>query len=183
MIFSFFDPIEYKNAPTTQIFKNYRAYFNRVVPNFKLKTYYISGSPRPEQLAYTLYGNSQLYWVLLMINDNYDPFYGWICGQEASYQAAIQRYKDVGGQQVLYHVDNNGERYYNLVEHPINKNHWYDKGDKEMKYLQYQGPLAAVDTLEDAILRNESKREIKIIDPNDMSNFISSIIREMEKSL
>lgn len=183
MLFSFFDAIEYNGKPTTQIFKNYRSYLNRVLVNFKLKTYYISGSPRPEQLANTLYGNPQLYWVLLMINDNFDPFYGWITNQEASYQCAIQRYQDIGGQQVLYHVDNNGEKYYNLVEHPINKGHWYDKGDKEMKHMQYQGPLAAVDTYEDAILKNEAKREIKIIDPIDITNFVSSFIREMEKSL
>ncbi|ASZ76391.1 baseplate wedge subunit [Proteus phage PM2] len=183
MIFSFFDPVEYRGKPTTNIFKNYKVYIKRVLSNYKLKTYYIKGSPRPEELANTLYGNPQLYWVLLMINDNYDPFHGWIKGQEASYQSAIQRYENAGGQQVLYHIDNNGERYYNLVEDPDNPGLWYDKGDKEMEYLQYNGPLAAVDILEDAILRNEESREIKIIDPKEIQSFISAIIREMEKSL
>lgn len=183
MIFSFFDPINYKNIPTTNIFKNYRSYLNRVLANFKLKTYYISGSPRPEQLAYTIYGNSQLYWVLLMINDNFDPFHGWIKPQEACYQSAIQRYSEVGGNQVLYHIDINGERYYNLIEDPEHPGTYYDKGDKKMKFPQYTGKLAAVDILEDSILSNETKREIKIIDPVDINNFVSSMIREMEKSL
>lgn len=183
MLFSYFDPINYDGKQTTQIFKNYRAYFNRALNNFNLKTYYINGSPRPEQLAHLLYGNSQLYWVLLMLNNNYDPFHGWLKGQEASYQSAIQRYSNVGGEQVLYHVNKDNERFYNLVEDPENPGNWYDKGDVFKRHIQYKGALAAVDTLEDAILKNEVNREIKIIDPADINSFISAFIREMEKSL
>lgn len=182
MLFSYFEPITYGGKTTTDIFRNYRAYFNRVAVKYKLKTHYIRGNPRPEQLAYSLYGNQQLYWVILMCNNIYDPFHGWIESQEASYQSAIQRYKDIGGEQVLYHVDAQGEKYYNLVEKPGFPGHWYDKGDKLMKHLQYNGPLAAVDTLEDSILRNEVKREIKIISPRDIDAFLNSFIREMEKA-
>ncbi|BBC78217.1 baseplate wedge subunit [Escherichia phage EcS1] len=191
MIFSFFDPVSYQaktvdvNAPVvklTDIYRDYQTYFNRVIAKFKLKTYYISGAPRPEELANILYGNTQLYWVLLMCNANFDPFHGWITSQEAAYQSAIQRYQDVGGEQVLYHIDALGELWYNLVEDPANPGNWYDKGDKLMRYRQYQGPLAAVDTYEDAIRKNEHAREIKIIDPNDIESFLSGLIREMEKA-
>lgn len=191
MLFSFYEPVKYqaktidKNASSVQltdIFKNYKEYFDRVAAKYKLKTYYISGSPRPEELAYILYDNTQLYWILLMCNNNYDPFHGWIKSQEASYQSAIQRYKDVGGEQVLYHVDKDGEIWYNLVEDPNNPGSWYDKGDKLMKHKQYEGALAAVDTYEDAIRKNEVAREIKIIDPRDIESFLSALIREMEKA-
>lgn len=199
MLFSFFDPINYeaktihKNAPSltnsdlkaipmTDIFRDYKGYFDRVAVNYRLKTYYISGAPRPDELAYILYGNPHLYWVLLMCNNVYDPFYSWITGQEAAYQASIQKYKDVGGNQVLYHVDEKGEIWYNLVEDPKNPQTWYDKGDRTMSYPQYNGPLAAVDVYEDAIRKNEIKREIKIIDPTDIQTFISDLIKEMEKA-
>ncbi|QEA10640.1 baseplate wedge subunit [Enterobacter phage vB_EhoM-IME523] len=200
MLFSFFDPINYeaktikKNAasltkldvqpiPMADIFRDYMSYFKKVAANYKLKTYYISGAPRPEELAYQIYGNTQLYWVLLMCNTTYDPFWGWITGQEAAYQASIQRYKDVGGNKVLYHVNENGEKFWNLVSYPDAPQTWYDKGDRNRMYPQYQGPLAAVDTYEDAILKNEAKREIKIIDPYDIESFISNLIREMEKAV
>lgn len=198
MLFSFFDPITYeaktihKNAPSltnsdiksipmTDIFRNYQSYFKSVAKNYQLKTYYISGSPRPEELAYQLYGNPQLYWVLLMCNNVYDPYYGWITNQEASYQYAIQKYEYSGGEQVLYHVDENGEKYYNLVSDDGYT--WYDKGDKAKAFPQYEGALAAVDTYEAAILDNEHKREIKIIDVSDIDNFIAALIKEMEKAL
>lgn len=200
MLFSFFDPINYESktvkpdsssltdadvlsVPMTDIFRNYKEYFDKVAKNYTLKTYYISGAPRPEELAHQLYGNVQLYWVLLMCNNIYDPYYGWITGQESAYQAAIQRYATAGGNQVLYHVNEKGEKFWNLVNTPENPYTWYDKGDTEKRYPQYEGPLAAVDIYEDAIRKNEYKREIKIIDPNDIESFVSALIREMEKAL
>lgn len=200
MLFSFFDPIDYESktvkpdsssltdadvlsVPMTDIFRNYKEYFDKVAKNYTLKTYYISGAPRPEELAHQLYGNVQLYWVLLMCNNIYDPYYGWITGQESAYQAAIQRYATAGGNQVLYHVNEKGEKFWNLVNTPENPYTWYDKGDTEKRYPQYEGPLAAVDIYEDAIRKNEYKREIKIIDPNDIESFVSALIREMEKAL
>ena len=93
MLFSFFSPIDYsaktvkgakaKAIPTADIFRNYRKYFDTVAENYLLQTYYISGAPRPEELAYILYGNSQLYWILLMCNNVYDPFRDWIKTQDA----------------------------------------------------------------------------------------------------
>ncbi|AND76093.1 hypothetical protein MX01_148 [Escherichia phage MX01] len=200
MLFSFFDPINYESktvkpdsgsltnadvlsVPMTDIFRNYKEYFDKVAKNYTLKTYYINGAPRPEELANQLYGNVQLYWVLLMCNNVYDPYYDWITGQEVAYQAAIQRYSTAGGNQVLYHVNEKGEKFWNLVNTPENPYTWYDKGDTEKRYPQYEGPLAAVDIYEDAIRKNEYKREIKIIDPNDIESFVSALIREMEKAL
>lgn len=199
MLFSFFDPIYYeaktikkdgasltnadvKAIPMADIFKNYGAYFKTVASNYKLKTHYIQGAPRPEELADQLYGNPQLYWVLLMCNNVYDPYYGWLVNQEAGYQSAIQRYQDVGGNKILYHLDIDRNQWFNLVEYPENSQVWYDKGDRLHKYPQFEGPLAAIDTYEDSILKNEKLREIKIIDPYDIETFVSRMIREMEKA-
>ncbi|UPW39249.1 baseplate wedge protein [Escherichia phage vB_EcoM_ESCO47] len=189
MLFTFFDPIGYsaktidKNAPVipmTDIFRNYKEYFKRVAANYRLRTYYIKGSPRPEELANQIYGNPQLYWVLLMCNDNYDPYYGWITSQEAAYQASIQKYANAGGDQVLYHINENREKFYNLVSYPDEPLVWYDKGDKARRYPQYKGPLAAVDTYEAAVLENEALRKIKIVAKEDINSFITDLIREME---
>lgn len=189
MLFSFFDPITYapktvnedaEPVSMTDIFRNYKAYFKRAASNYRLRTHYIQGAPRPEELAYQIYGNPQLYWVLLMCNDNYDPYYGWITTQEAAYQYSIQKYENAGGNQVLYHVDENGEKYYNLVESRTNPGVWFDKGDEAQEFPQFTGTLAAVDTYEAAIINNEAKRAIKIISQQDIDPFIQDLIREME---
>ncbi|QFR56105.1 baseplate wedge subunit protein [Serratia phage Muldoon] len=182
MLFSFFEPRQYGKVQMTDIFRNYGAYFDAALVNFKPRKYFIAGAPRPEELAYILYGNTQLYWVLLMLNNVYDPWNGWITTQETAYQNAIQKYSKVGGDQVLYHVDKKGEKWYNLVQDPDFPGHWYDKGDIDKKYLQYSGTLVPVSTLEDAIRENEKRREIQIIDPSDIDAFLSNMIREMEKA-
>lgn len=182
MLFSFFPAVEYQGKMITDIIRNYRAYFNAIISDYNITSYYIQGSPRPEQVAYEVYGNQHLYWILLMLNDVYDPFHGWIVDQESAYESARQRYEDVGGNQVLYHVDSEGNKYWNLTEFPAGSGNWYDKGDKHHRYLQFQGSLAAIDTLEDSILKNEEMRKIKIIDPSQIKQFINAFIREMEKA-
>lgn len=191
MLQSFFDPVEYsaktvsKNAPTvlmTDIFRNYKGYFNRVAANYKMSTYYIQGSPRPEVLANTLYNNPQLYWVLLMANDVFDPFHGWIKSQQACYESIAQEYPDPEDQ-IAYHINIKGEQFWNVVQSTSRPNEWYDKGDKAQKFPQYVGVLSPVTIYEAAILDNEKLRQIKIINPPDIENFISDLIREMERAL
>lgn len=178
MIFSFFDPVLYKNKPTTDIYRNYKQYFDNAARGMILRDYTIKGNPRPEELAYLLYGNSNLYWILLMANNIYDPYHGWIKSQNACYTSAEQIHD--GENKVLYHIDRDYNKYYNLTEYPVNSNLWYDLGDKKHKYLQFEGPLRAIDIYEDSILENEKKRHIKILDKRDLSNFLTKFIREME---
>lgn len=193
MLFSFFNPIDYlakttgskKIIPTADIFRNYQEYFNRVAEKYLLQNYYIQGAPRPEELSYEIYGNTQYYWILLMCNEIYDPYYDWIMTQDACYQTADQKYSEIGGNQVLYHTDAEGNKYYNVKEIPEDSGIWYNKNEYDFTkeyHIQYRGALAAVDIYEDAILRNEERRQIKIINPVDVESFLSDIIREMEKA-
>lgn len=188
MIFSFYNPIQYTASTITpnaspvlmtQIFKNYESYFRTVLKRYRLTSYYIQGAPRPEELSNELYGNPQLYWVLLMCNNIYDPFHGWIKSQEAVYESVRQQHPTPG---ISYHKDLKGEKYYNLTEKPGEPGVWYDIGDKYFEKPQYYGALAAVSWAEDAILQNEQKRRIKIISPSDIDNFIADLIKEMERN-
>lgn len=189
MYLSFYPPVEYTpktvdvNAKTvllTDIFRDYGTHFNKVVKNYKLSTYYIQGSPRAEYLSYLIYGNVQLYWVLLMANNVYDPFHGWIKSQQACYDSVKQQYKDPD--EIVYHVDDKGEFYYNLIEYPDRQGIWYDKGDTNRTYIQYTGTLIPITASEAAILENEKLRQIKIIQPSDIDNFLSDFIRELENN-
>lgn len=187
MILSFYDPIEYlpytisKNAESVliaDIFKNVKASFDKVAKNYNLVGYNISGAPRPEALAYELYDNPQYYWVLLMANNIYDPFHGWIKTQQACYDYADQKYENAENT-VLYHIDETRTKRYNLEEYPENSGNWYDKGDLARKYLQHKGSLAAISAYEHEILENEKKRNIRIIPPGQMNQFMQDLIQEL----
>lgn len=187
MIFSFFDPVKYNNRLTADIFRDYQNYKRKALGRIKLKTYSITGAPRPEQLAQILYGSPDLYWVLLLINNVVDPFHGWIKTTEACQQSAIQRWSKMpngvlNNNRIVYHADANGERFYNLIEDPKNPGNWYDKGDTKMKHIQYVGPLKPVDIFGAEVIENEKLRTIKIIDRRDLQGFISNFTREMEKA-
>lgn len=190
MLLSFYDPIYYsaktvsKQAPDvlmTNIFRNYKRYFDRVAKNYNLTTYYIQGSPRPETLSNTIYNNTQYYWILLFANNVYDPLHGWIKSQEACYDSVAQEIENPETV-ISYHINIRNEKYYNLVESDRQEGWWYDKGDKFQLHVQYKGTLVPVNAYEDAILKNEEMRKIRIVNPVDLENFVADFIKEMERN-
>lgn len=189
MLISYYDPIQYTTSCISKtanpvlmadIFKNYKKTFDRVAINYKMISYIIQDAPRPEKLSYDIYGNTQLYWILLFANNIYDPFHGWIKSQQACYESADLKYNGKAQETVLYHIDKEGVKRYNMVEKI--EGVWYDKGDINFQYPQYQGAMIPVNAYEDAILENEQKREIKIISQSDITSFVSDFLKELEKS-
>ena len=185
MIFNFFPPVEYNGVVITNIFKSYRKYFDEVAGNFILKDYKITGNPRPELLSHQIYGNVGYYWVILMLNNIYDPFHGWIKSQEQIHASCIQKYQNLEHKEntVLYHLDANGNKHYRMVEHPIGSKNWYDIGDVGFNYVQFVGVLVPITAIEHEMNLNEEKRNIKIISPNEIGAFMDMLLRRMENVL
>lgn len=183
MILSFFDPITYNGAPTADIFRSYQKYFDEVAASFIIPKFFISGSPRPELLSYQIYGDVRYYWVLLMINGIYDPFHGWIKSEEAVHGSAAQKYVNMpnGANEILYHVNSEGQKFWRMSEYPIGSGNWYDLGDDQHRHLQYRGTLVPVTGIEHELNVNESKRTINIVSPSDMTRFLDLLTRRLEK--
>lgn len=183
MLMQFFDPISYNGIPTANIFKSYGKYFNEIAASFVLRRYFVTGNPRPELLAHRLYGDSNYYWILLMLNNIYDPFHGWIKSQEQVHSSSIQKYKNLPDKEntVLYHVDSDGKRYYRMREFPIGSKNWYDVGDTANRFVQHTGALAPVSAIEHELNENENKRNILILSPGDLQTFLDMLTRRMER--
>lgn len=180
---SYFGSTTYGGVPTADIFHNYNRFYKNIESNYILKEYSIRNAPRPELLSHMLYGTTQYYWVLLLINEIYDPFYDWIMSEQAVHEYSEQKYQYVGGvHSIAYHVSEDGEKFWNVVEDPLAPGFWYDKGDLIKRYLQYKGTLIPMTNIEHEIEENEKKRVIKIIQPNDMRRFISDFNKQMESS-
>ena len=182
-ILGYFGTVDYGGADTVDLFHNFDRFYKNIETNYILKEYSIRGATRPELLSYELYGTVEYYWVLLMINSVYDPFYDWIMSDQAVHDYSAQKYQYVGGvHQVAYHVNAEGEKFWNVVEDPDHPNLWYDKRDVIKKYLQYNGPMIPVSYIEHEINENEKKRIINIVPPTEIKNFVSDIRRQMEIS-
>lgn len=179
---SFFGTTIYDGAETSDIFHNYSKYFKSIEERFILKEYYITGSPRPELLSYQLYDTPEHYWVLLMINDMYDPYYDWVMGEQSIHEYADQKYQYVGGvNKIAYHQTDQGERFWNVVEYPKGSGKWYDAMDDRHLYIQFDGAMEPITNIEHEIMSNDAKRTIYIVQQGDINQFVSELKKEMEK--
>lgn len=182
-LFGYFGTIDYGGTETVDLFHSFDRFYKNIESKYTLKEYTITNSPRPELLSYKLYGTTEYYWVLLMVNEIYDPFYDWILSDEAVHEYSNQKYQHVGGaNKVAYHVNEAGEKYWNVVEDPNHPNLWYDSRDVLKKHIQYNGPMVPMTNIEHELLENEKKRVIKIIPQKDIKKFVSDIRRQMEES-
>jgi N-glycosylase/DNA lyase len=177
----FFGTIMYNGSEMVDIFHNYNRFFKNIETNYTVKEMSIKDSPRPELLSYQLYGTTEYYWVLLLINDIYDPYYDWIMSDQSVHEYAAQKYKNVGGSnEVAYYISSQGEKFWNVYE--AEPQLWYDKRDLIQKYLQFHGALVPVTNIEHEFIENEKKRVVRIIQPNDITSFINDFRIQMEKS-
>ncbi|MGL4521479.1 MAG: baseplate wedge protein 53 [Bacilli bacterium] len=177
---NFYPPISYGGVMTADIFHDYNRFYKNIEPSYILKEYSIKNSPRPEMLSYMLYGTVEYYWILLLINKIYDPYYDWVMSDNAVHEYARQKYEYVGGvNKVAYHVNADGERFWNVVEDK-NTQHWYDSRDLIKRYPQYIGAMIPVTNIEHEIEENEKRRVINIVRPNDIKRFASDLRRQME---
>lgn len=183
MIIGLFDGIEYDGIKMANIFKNYSRYVKQAAKDLILRDYLIEGSDRPELVSWKLYDEPQYYFVLLILNDIYDPYHDWVKTQDAVHLYTQYKYKDVKDiNSVAYHMDYQGNKYYNLYQDPDNPRLWYDLSDNQKRYLQYNGTLVPITIIEDELSKNEDRRTIKIINPNDMNAFLTNFKRIIGKA-
>ncbi|AUR86069.1 baseplate wedge protein [Vibrio phage 1.081.O._10N.286.52.C2] len=187
MIFSIFEATEYQNVATADIFKNLNYYHKQIIGDYTTIQYTIKGDLRPEQVAYEIYGDSSLYWVILLLNTRVDPFYDWILPNEAVSGNAIYRYQWIGtNEQVHHHVDAEGKWWYNMIEDPENPRTWYnefdfvenapEEGQEDYREILYSGVMIPVSVDEYEFNKNERARTILVLDTDDLSTYISSFM-------
>jgi hypothetical protein len=62
----------------------------------------LSGSPRPDQLSYDLYGTTDHAWAILGINNVIDPYYDWIKDDEELHEYVLRKYSTSETDTLLY---------------------------------------------------------------------------------
>lgn len=188
MIFSIFNTTEYQGVETADIFKNLNYYHKQIIGDFDLIQYQIKGDFRPEQLAYELYGDTSLYWMILLLNERVDPYYDWLQPNEAVTENAEYRYKWVGGnEQVHHHIDEMGRWWFDVMEDPENPRNWYneydfinnepEEGQDDFREILFHGVMVPVSVDEFEFDKNERSRVINILSSDDVGTYISSFMK------
>jgi len=167
-------PSLYENYPTI----NWNGY---VVKNLTIKLgilnhlktvisvyddYIVESEDTPEIVAHRFYGDAELHWVILLMNDIIDPFFDWVLPNDALKSYVKSNY-GAGNENKPHHYEKGG---YNVFYAPPDVNNPYvglPVDTKLVTNFEYEESL------------NDEKRKIKIID----KKYISFIESELKSAL
>ena len=116
--------------------------------------YELSQQELPEHVAHDFYGRSDYHWILLIINECYDPIYDWFLSDNELYNFVDKKY-GIGNRDAIHHWSLDGVDYNT------------DPGGLAtiITNLQYEEEL------------NNKKRIIKVVFPE----YINQVIEEYRK--
>lgn len=128
-------------------------------------SYTIRDGERPDTIAYDYYGDSELFWLVLLSNSIIDPYYQWPLTQSEFISYILNKYGTIETAQgtILYWSNPNYNYYMTNESHSL-----LASGDKE----GWTTPVYAFD-YEQTI--NESRRTIKLIDRKYVSQILSEL--------
>ena len=168
MFFSYFPkllyPLDDSREVVTDIFRRVAPRDKFIVNETYLEKYVLKAGERPEDIAYQLYGDAELHWVILLLNNIIDPYNEWYYTPEQVEAMVKQRY---------------GENNANAT------NHWASTDRPEI-CVDYDaeklasGEIFEVSHLEHELIENDARQEIKILHPRYLNNFVTEF-RELIK--
>jgi hypothetical protein len=104
-----------------------------------------------ETLAYDFYGDSIHQWILILINQVYDPFYDWYMTEEELIEFAKLEYGD--------------------PDYLTGIHHYVDADD--IKYADAGVGRLPITNIEYEIEKNDARRTIKVVYPEYVEQFLS----------
>ena len=120
-------------------------------------TYDVKNGETPESIAFKLYGDSELHWIIMMINDITDRFHDWPM-QENQFNAYLNdKYDNV-----------NALHHYEITQTSGDTSVKIDVGTDNTNY-----PSATLITnYEYEVREQDKKRKIRLLDPAFIADFV-----------
>ena len=133
-------------------------------------TYDVKDGETPEMIADKLYGDPELHWVVLMVNDITDRFHQWPMNASQFNQYVADKYDDV-----------NGIHHYEVTQ---------DSGDTTIKIWVendadtggYSG-ATPITNYEYEWDEQDRKRQIQLLDPVYLGIFVSEFEKRIRESI
>ena len=172
MYFSEFPTIPY-DAEGNGKFKDVKNLLRRVGVRAKVKsntmlydTYDVKNGETPESIAFKLYDDAELHWVIMLINDITDRFHDWPLSEAQFLQFINDKYDDV-----------NAIHHYEISQQSGNTKKKINIGTDNTDY-----PAAtAITNYEHEQEVQDNKRKIRLLDPSYIGQFVEeykSLIKE-----
>ena len=137
--------------------------------------YYIRDNETPTSLAQDFYGNPNLFWILLNLNDMIDPWKDWPMKYWELVQYTKGKYRvEDEGETMFWGIDGLWFRDYEITEALLkyewaeSREHFKSKADK-MSYFDYEN------------FRNDEKRLIRIVRPEQIDDVVMQYRKEINQ--
>lgn len=163
MYFDNFPTIPYDSADTGE-FKDVKNLLRRVGIRAKVKantllfdTYDVRNGETPESIAFKLYDDAELHWVIMLVNNITDRYHDWPMTEAQFLQFIKDKYTDV-----------NGVHHYEITQTSGDTSIKIDVGTDNTDY-----PSATLITnYEYEQEQQDAKRKIRLLDPSYIGDFV-----------
>ena len=174
MYFDNFPTIIY-DSEKENIFKDVKNLLRRVGIRAKVKsnallydTYDVKNGETPESLAFKLYGDAELHWVIMLLNDITDRYHDWPMTEAQFSQFVQDKYENV-----------DGTHHYEISQSSGDTSIKIDVGTSNTNY-----PSATLITnYEYEQSQQDSKRKIRLLDPSFVADFVEEFKSLMNESI
>ena len=163
-------------------FKDVTNLLRRVALNTKVKTnallydtYDVKEGETPESIAFNIYDNAELHWVIMLVNDITDRYHQWPMRYSQFLQYVNDKYDDVNAVHHYEIAQTSGDTTTNIE---VYSNSALFSGDTD-----FYGTATAITNLEYEESLQDQRRKIKILDPQFLSQFIKEFESLMGESV
>ena len=167
--FKKFKAIPYKGADAVNLLTAVLPSRLNVDKAFVFQNYTIKDGETPESLANVLYKDPQLYWVLLVINSIVNPFTDWPVPDGNFPEFVFLKHGNPDG--IHHYYDNRLERIVDDVS---------DSEFREMPQSDVPFYIVPVTNFQYEREINEAKREIIVVNPRYVNQFVEVYGRAIE---
>ena len=178
-----------KNFPTIPYdsvgqgtFKDVKNLLRRVALRTKVKTnsllydtYDVKEGETPESVAFNLYDDAELHWVIMLVNDITDRYHQWPMRYSQFLQCVNDKYDDVNAVHHYEIAQTSGDT---TTKIEVYSNSALFSGDTD-----FYGTATAVTNLEYEESLQDQRRKIKLLDPQYLPQFISEFESLMGESI
>jgi len=174
MYFDNFPTIPYDSADTGE-FKDVKNLLRRVGIRAKVKantllfdTYDVRNGETPESIAHKLYGNAELHWIIMLLNDITDRYHDWPMTEAQFLQFIKDKYSNV-----------DSTHHYEIPQTSGDTSIKIDIGTDNTNY-----PSATLITnYEYEQEQQDTKRKIRLLDPSYIGDFVEEFKSLISESI
>ena len=187
MYFSSFPTIPYDSIGNGN-FKDVKNLMRRVAVRSKVKTntmlfdtYDVRGGETPESVAFKLYDDAELHWIVLMVNDITDRYHQWPMTQPQFLQYVNDKYKKAdgtSGADDTHHFELAQSSGDTSVKVEVYNNLALYGGDQDF----YSNATAVTNYEYEEQLQDE-RRKIRLLDPRYLDDFVAEFKSLMKEAI